>query len=70
MKTKIDLKSFLDQALINLPHSKESLPEGHLEGVDHSVTKTSFVTPMSRSHLEEGYNEYNMTEVAIRLSKC
>lgn len=70
MKSKIDLKSYLDQALINLPLSKESLPSDYLESVYHSVTRTSFFTPMSRSLLDEGYNEYNTIEVGIRLSKC
>jgi Sec7-like guanine-nucleotide exchange factor len=69
IKSKIDMKSFLDQALINLPKSKEQLPPLYLESIYHSVTNTSFFTPLSRSLFEEGYNEYNRVEVGIRLSQ-
>ena len=62
------MKSFLEQALINLPLSKESLPPSYLESVYHSVTNTSFFTPLSRSLFEETYNQYNRVEVGIRLA--
>jgi brefeldin A-resistance guanine nucleotide exchange factor 1 len=69
VKTKVDLKSFIQQAKINCPKSAEALPESFFEEIFNKVTNTSFYTPMSRSLLEENYNVYNMIEVEIRLSK-
>jgi hypothetical protein len=69
MKSKIDLRSFKEQALINMPETKDILPENYLEDIFNSVTKTSFYTPISRSMIDEGYNIYNMTEVQLRLWK-
>lgn len=70
VKTKVDLKSFIQQAKINCPKSSEALPESFFEQIFHSITNNSFYTPLSRSLVEESYNVYNMIEVQIRLSKA
>lgn len=68
IKSKIDMKSFIEQALVNCPKSKATIPEGFFETLYNSVTNVSFVTPISRSLVEEGFNIYNNTEVGIRLA--
>lgn len=53
---------------MNCPKSKDSFPEGFIEGLYNSVTNDSFFTPNSRSLYEESFNKYNHTEIKIRLS--
>ena len=63
------MKSFIEQALVNCPKSKDGLPPMFFENIYNSITSNSFYTPVSRSLIDEGFNHYNMTEVGIRLSK-
>jgi Sec7-like guanine-nucleotide exchange factor len=69
IKTKIDLRSFIEQAHMNCPKSKERIPQDFYEKLFHSITDISFFTPVSRSLIEEGYNIFNDTEINIRCSK-
>lgn len=69
VKTKTDLKAFVESAHTVCPKSKDRMPHDFFEHVFNSVTKNALYTPVSRSLVDENFNSYNMNEVDIRLSQ-
>ena len=64
---RIDVKQFTEQALANMPLSKDIIPHSYFEQIYNSVTNNSFFTPNSRSLIEDTYNRAIPVEIQIRL---
>ena len=68
MKEKTDFASFIESANRICPLSKDKFPEKYIENIYNSVSHNPFFTPISRSLLEESFNQYTLNEIAIRLA--
>lgn len=69
IKMRIDVKQFTEQALANMPLSKDIIPHSYFEQIYNSVTNNSFFTPNSRSLIEDSYNRAIPIEIQIRLKE-
>ncbi|CDW90832.1 sec7 domain containing protein [Stylonychia lemnae] len=70
VKQKTDIKAFIESADLACPKSKDKFDPAFIDYIYNSVTNNAFYTPNSRSLIDENFNQYNLNEIQIRLSKC
>jgi len=52
-----------------MPHSKDIIPKEYFAQIYDSVTNNAFFTPVSRSLIEDQYNQAIPVDIQIRLSQ-